>query len=282
MINVFYSQEKKNTVYHLIQELIQEGKCAWFVNREGRFRIKWKIAVERYIEYRAKKNPKYDLRIDRRKASNSFREALLHRYGADGAKEYEECQKVGENKKIVEREFQMPSKVFHSLFGSSEELLSDQVIWSGLPVNYHVLSIFQTLFWSLTPWYNIHNVNPPYILIIAFLLFWNFLVKILQSFWISICLPINIPDSSNQRSVQALLLSSIFFCLNSPEIIFFVVYRVQFIFTWEFLGALHLKLLTGFVNTYHINRCCGWQLYKVSMGNNGVVVFRPLSSGHIN
>ena len=167
MINVFYSQGKKNTVYHFIQELIQERKCAWFVNREGRFRIKWEIAVERYIEYRAKKNPKYDLRIDRRKASNSFREALLHRYcdGADGAKEYEECRKVGEKNKIVEREFQMPSKVFHSLFGSSEELPSDQVIWIGLPVNYHVLSIFQTLFWSLTPWCNIHNVNPPYILI---------------------------------------------------------------------------------------------------------------------
>ena len=130
MINVFYSQGKKNTVYHFIQELIQEGKCAWFVNREGRFRIKWEIAVERYIEYRAKKNPKYDLRIDRRKASNSFREALLHPYcdGADGAKEYEECRKVGEKNKIVEREFQMPSKVFHSLFGSSQELPRDQVI----------------------------------------------------------------------------------------------------------------------------------------------------------
>ena len=127
MINVFYSQGIKKGVYHLIQELIQERKYAWFVNQEGRFRIKWEIAVERYIEYRAKKNPKYDLR---RKASHSFREALLHRYsdGADGAKEYEECRKVGEKNKIVEREFQMPSKVFHSLFGSSEELPSDQVI----------------------------------------------------------------------------------------------------------------------------------------------------------
>ena len=129
MINVFYSQGKKNTVYHFIQELIQEGKCAWFVNREGRFRIKWEIAVERYIEYRAKKNPKYDLRIDRRKASNSFREALLrYWFDADGAKEYEECRTVGEKNKIVEREFQMPSTVFHSLFGPSEELPSDQVI----------------------------------------------------------------------------------------------------------------------------------------------------------
>ena len=127
---MLYLQGKKNTLYHFIGELIRERKYAWFVNREGRFRIKWEIAVERYIEYRAKKNPSYYLNIDRKRASNSFREGLLRRYrdDADGAKEYEECQKVGENKKIVEREFQMPSKVFHSLFGTSKELPGDQVI----------------------------------------------------------------------------------------------------------------------------------------------------------
>ena len=129
MINVFYSQGIKKGVYHLIQELIQEGKYAWFVNQEGRFRIKWEIAVERYIEYRAKKNPHFDLSIDRRKASNSFRMALLRYWGdADGAKEYKEFRTVGEKNTIVEREFQMPSTVFHLLFGPSEELPSDQVI----------------------------------------------------------------------------------------------------------------------------------------------------------
>ena len=127
---MLYLQGKKKTVYDFVGELILEGKDAWFVNQEGRFRIKWDNAVERYIEYRAKKNPSYDLNIDRKKASNSFREGLLRRYrgDADGPKEYEDCQKVGENKKIVEREFQMPSKVFHSLFGTSEELPGDQVI----------------------------------------------------------------------------------------------------------------------------------------------------------
>lgn len=127
---MLYLQGKKNTLYHFIRELIREGEYAWFVNREGRFRIKWEDAVERYIEYRAKKNPTKDLNIDWKTASNSFREGLLRRYcvDADGAKEYEDCQKVGENKKIVEREFQMPSKVFHSLFGTSEELPGDQVI----------------------------------------------------------------------------------------------------------------------------------------------------------
>ena len=137
----------KNTVYHFIRELIQEKEYAWFVNQEGRFRINWEAAVERYIEYRAKKNPRFDISIDRSRASNSFREALLLRcYQDDGAKEYKECRKFSENNKVVEREFQLPSKVFHSLFRSSEELPSDQVICSGVPVNYHVLSIFQTSF----------------------------------------------------------------------------------------------------------------------------------------
>ena len=119
----------KNTVYHFIRELIQEKEYAWFVNQEGRFRINWEAAVERYIEYRAKKNPGFDISIYRSRASNSFREALLLRcYREDGAKEYKECRKFSENNKVVEREFQLPSKVFLSLFGSSEELAGDQVI----------------------------------------------------------------------------------------------------------------------------------------------------------
>ena len=119
----------KNTVYHFLRELILEEKYAWFVNQEGRFRINWEAAVERYIEYRAKKSPRFDTSIDRSRASNSFREALLLRcYQDDGAKEYRECRKFSENNKVVQREFQLPSKVFHLLFRSSEELPGDQVI----------------------------------------------------------------------------------------------------------------------------------------------------------
>ncbi|XP_066015100.1 uncharacterized protein [Pocillopora verrucosa] len=126
----------KNTVYHFIRELIQEEEYAWFVNTEGRFRIKWEAAVERYIEYRAKKNPRFDISIDRSRASNSFREALLLRcYQDDGTKEYKECRKFGENNKIVEREFQLPSKVFHLLFGSREKLAGDQSETSGISVS---------------------------------------------------------------------------------------------------------------------------------------------------
>ena len=131
-----FGQGNKNTVYHFLRELILEEEYAWFVNQEGRFRINWVAAVERHIEYRAKKNPGFDISIDRSRASNSFREALLLRcYRDDGAKEYKECRKFSENNKVVEREFQLPSKVFHSLFGSSEELAGDQSETSGISVS---------------------------------------------------------------------------------------------------------------------------------------------------
>lgn len=119
----------KNRVYNFLRQLILEEECAWFVKQEGRILLNWEAAVERYIEYRAKKNPRFDISIDRSRASNSFREALLLRcYRDDGAKEYKDCRKFSENNKVVQREFQLPSKVFHSLFRSSEELPGDQVI----------------------------------------------------------------------------------------------------------------------------------------------------------
>ena len=172
----------KNKVYHFLRELILKEECAWFVNQEGRFRINWEAAVERYIEYRAKKNPGFDISIDRSRASNSFREALLLRcYRDDGAKEYKDCRKFSENNKVVQREFQLPSQVFRSLFGSSEELPGDQVICSGPPLNCHVLSIFQTLFWSLTPWF-----------------------KLFSPLWIVISLPINISRQQQWRNLYNL------------------------------------------------------------------------------
>ena len=39
-----------------------------------------------------------------------------------------------------------------SKIGSSDELAGDQVIWSGLPVNYRVLSIFQTYYFKVCCW----------------------------------------------------------------------------------------------------------------------------------
>ena len=108
-------------MYIFIQELIQKGEHARFVNDEGRFLIKWDKAVELYMEYRATKNPKFKRNANRRKASNALRAALLHHYKKDGAKEFAESRKLGGNTKVIERQFQMPSRVFQSLFRSSVE-----------------------------------------------------------------------------------------------------------------------------------------------------------------
>ena len=134
-------------MFHFIREMIQEGKCAWFVDRNGRYRVKWEDIVTRHIKYREKKKGGITLNITWKQASNNLRESLLHRYCNDGAKEYEELQTLGKKRKIDEREFQMPHEVFRKLFVPSEiQLRSEEVIWRGLLVNYHVLSIFQTLF----------------------------------------------------------------------------------------------------------------------------------------
>ena len=109
-------------MYLFIRELIQEGEYAWFVNEEGRFLIKWDKAVELYMEYRATKNPKFKKNTNRRKASNALRAALLHHYEKDGAKEFAVSRKLGGKTKVIERQFQMPSSVFQSLFGSSVEI----------------------------------------------------------------------------------------------------------------------------------------------------------------
>ena len=108
-------------MYHFIRDLFQEGH-AWFVDNEGRFAVKWSIAVELYLEYRARKNPEFNKNIKRRKASNSLRGALLNFYKKQGAKEYEDCRKFGGKNEVIERQFQMPPKVFESLFGSNVEL----------------------------------------------------------------------------------------------------------------------------------------------------------------
>ena len=133
-------------MYLFIKELIQEGEYAWFVNDQGRFLIKWDKAVELYIEYRATKNPKFKKVKNQRKASNALRAALVHHFENDGAKEFAESRKLGGQTKVIERQFQMPSSVFQSLFGSSVEITDkhnyasgDKVIWNGFPFNYYDL-----------------------------------------------------------------------------------------------------------------------------------------------
>ena len=83
---------------------------------------------------------------NRRKAGNALRAALVHHYKKDGAKEFVESRKLGGQTKVTERQFQMPSRVFKSLFGSSVEIpdkhnyaSGDKVIWNGFPFNYYDL-----------------------------------------------------------------------------------------------------------------------------------------------
>ena len=117
-------------MYLFIRELIQEGH-AWFVNEEGRFLIKWDKAVKRYLKYRATKNPKFRKKRNLCKASNALRAALLHHYKKDGAKEFAESRRLGGKTKVIERQFQMPSGVFSSLFRSSVELSENHEPASG-------------------------------------------------------------------------------------------------------------------------------------------------------
>ena len=65
-----------------------------------------------------KKNPQFKCKkYNRRTASNGLRSALLNFYKKEGAKEYKESKQVNAKDEVVERQFQMPPRVFASLFG---------------------------------------------------------------------------------------------------------------------------------------------------------------------
>jgi len=103
-----------------------EGKDARFVNKKGRYVINWSRALKCYHNYKSKRNPQYKSKdISRRKASNGLRAALLNFYKKEGAKEYPDGKKVNDKNEVVERQFQMPCKMFESLFGSNLHLSDD-------------------------------------------------------------------------------------------------------------------------------------------------------------
>ena len=104
-----------------------EGRDARFVDKKGRYKINWTRALECYHNYKSKRNPQYNSKnIERRTASNNLRAALLNSYKREGAKEYKDCKKVNGNNEVVERQFQMPPRVFESLFGSDVQLSFDR------------------------------------------------------------------------------------------------------------------------------------------------------------
>ncbi|XP_067028202.1 uncharacterized protein [Acropora muricata] len=112
-------------VYGFIRDLIMEGKDAEFVDNRGRYRLNWPRALDRYAHYKAKKKPdlKRTNQTNRRADSNRLRSALLNSYKKEGAREHKESKKVNENDQVVERQFQMPPRVFEALF--SDAKLSD-------------------------------------------------------------------------------------------------------------------------------------------------------------
>ncbi|XP_015780503.1 PREDICTED: uncharacterized protein LOC107358410 [Acropora digitifera] len=127
-------------VYGIIRDLIEEGS-AKFVNNSGRYLVNWVKALEYHEAYRRKKNPYINL--SRRQLSNDLRSALLSSSNKkDGAKEYVKSRKRNNDDEVVERQFQIPHKVFKSLFGNAEpsdsseeedkqrELMSNSQKWS--------------------------------------------------------------------------------------------------------------------------------------------------------
>ena len=106
--------------------MIRKGKDAQFLKKKGHYVINWSSALKRYAIYKSNKNPLFkSKKINRKKASNSLRAAMLIIYKKDGAKEYKEKRKLNNKGEVIERQFQMPSKVFQSLFGSKVELSDD-------------------------------------------------------------------------------------------------------------------------------------------------------------
>lgn len=112
-------------IYGFIRDLIMEaGNDAELVGKTGRYRLNWPRALDRYADYKAKKNPHFKrTNQTRRKANNSLRSALLNYYKKEGAREYKESKKVNAKDQVVERQFQMPPRLFEALF--SDVKLSD-------------------------------------------------------------------------------------------------------------------------------------------------------------
>ena len=113
-------------MYGIIRDLIVEGKDARFVNKKGRFVVNWSRALDCFTDYKAKKNPQFKSKaVSRRKISNGFRSALLNYYKKEGAKEYKDAKKVNENDEVVERQFQMPPRLFKSMFREAAPTITE-------------------------------------------------------------------------------------------------------------------------------------------------------------
>ncbi|XP_022784461.1 uncharacterized protein LOC111325029 [Stylophora pistillata] len=106
-------------VYGFVKDLILEGEHAKFVDDNGRYWINWLTAPRLYHKFRAKNYPKLSSECNQKAARKTLSAALIDSFKSQGAVEYDEYKKVNiKNGQVLERQFQMPPRIFESLFGS--------------------------------------------------------------------------------------------------------------------------------------------------------------------
>ena len=112
-------------MYDFIWQLIIGGRYAHLLDDEGRYSLVWQVAVEQY--YERQKSQGSQKPFNRKDASNKLRGALLNFYAKDGAKEYKEARRLNDRNEVIERQFQMPPRIFNKLTSTNgrEEISSD-------------------------------------------------------------------------------------------------------------------------------------------------------------
>lgn len=103
-------------IYGWILSLIEEGKCARFVDRlQGIYELDWQSVVSKYwYEWRGSRSVK-NVTFSHRRASNTLRAALLNAYKDKGAIEFPEKKVLDSGNKTIKRCFRLPSTVMHKL-----------------------------------------------------------------------------------------------------------------------------------------------------------------------
>ena len=127
-------------VYGFVWELIDDGEYAHLLDNTGHYSLDWQAAVEQYYEHQ-KSQRSQQKPFNRKDASNKLRGALLNFYAKDGAKEYKEARRLNDRNEVIERQFQMPKRIFKELRSGNmeEEISSDNSSFEVQTVLCHVL-----------------------------------------------------------------------------------------------------------------------------------------------
>ena len=113
-------------VYGFVWERIIDGEYACLLDDTGRYSLVWQPVVEQYYEHQ-KSQRSQQKPFNRKDASNKLRGALLTYYAKDGAKEYMQARRLNDRSEVIERQFQMPPRIFIELRSrkGEEEVSSD-------------------------------------------------------------------------------------------------------------------------------------------------------------